>query len=85
MARMLMVLTATMLFGATFLLPAQAAEEMDFERNDYSDVATWLCHPDKTDDACAVDLTATIIARDGTTSIESVEAAEDPGIDCFYI
>ncbi|WP_306253174.1 DUF3089 domain-containing protein [Parvularcula sp. IMCC14364] len=85
MARMLMVLTATMLFGATFLLPAQAAEEMDFERNDYSDVATRLCHPDKTDDACAVDLTTTIIASDGTTSIESFEAAEDPGIDCFYI
>ena len=56
-----------------------------FIHNDYTDTATWLCHPGKTDDACAVDLTATQIDPDGTTTIIPFEAATDPSFDCFYI
>ena len=62
-----------------------AAETPDFEHNDYADMANWLCHPDKTDDACAVDLTATAISADGTTSIIPFTPAVEPAFDCFYI
>ncbi|HCE21862.1 MAG TPA: hypothetical protein DF282_05015, partial [Hyphomonas sp.] len=39
-----------------------------FAVNDYSDTTNWLCHPDKSDDACSIDLTATEILADGTTT-----------------
>jgi len=56
-----------------------------FEVVDYSDQASWLCHPEKANDACDVDLTYTVVNADGTTSVEAVEIAENPPIDCFYI
>ncbi len=62
-----------------------AVEAPTFERNDYADMANWLCHPGKTDDACAVDLTATEIAPDGSTRIVPFTPATDPAFDCFYI
>ena len=53
-------------------------------RNDYSDGKTWLCRPGR-QDACAVDLTTTIVAADGRLTREEWKA--DPGapIDCFYV
>ena len=56
---------------------------------DYSYLPNWLCHPDSAgDDACAVDLDATIV-NGGTeaplTELEPFEAAVDPQIDCFYV
>ena len=42
--------------------PAQAA----VEKNDYSKPELWLCRPGRTDDACAIDLTTTVIKADGT-------------------
>jgi hypothetical protein len=58
--------------------PAQSA------RNDYADGRNWLCLPGR-QDACAVDLTTTIVAADGKLSRETWKA--DPGapIDCFYV
>lgn len=53
--------------------------------NDYSDMANWLCHPGKPDDACAIDLTATAIAADGSTQVMPFEPAGEPAFDCFYI
>lgn len=62
--------------------PAAAAA---FERVDYTDLANWLCHPDKPGaDACAQDLTATVIAEDGSTQIETFTPATEPAFDCFY-
>ncbi|MFN4184302.1 MAG: DUF3089 domain-containing protein [Hyphomonas sp.] len=56
-----------------------------FERTDYADLDTWLCHPGKSvNDACKADLTATVIEEDGSTRIETFEAATDPAFDCFY-
>ncbi|MFN7056162.1 DUF3089 domain-containing protein [Hyphomonas sp.] len=56
-----------------------------FERVDYADMDTWLCHPGKSaNDACAVDLTATVIEEDGSTRLEAFEAAAEPAFDCFY-
>ncbi len=51
----------------------------------YDDPSHWLCRPDTPDDACHRDLDTTIIAADGSTSVEHFEAAEDPAIDCFYV
>jgi hypothetical protein len=58
--------------------PASAA-------NDYADMANWLCHPDKAEGACSVDLTATEIAADGSTTILPFTPADAPAFDCFYI
>jgi hypothetical protein len=51
---------------------------------DYSDPALWVCRPGRVD-ACAVDLDATIIASDGSTTREAFHANPDAPIDCFYI
>lgn len=44
----------------------------------------WLCRPGRKD-ACAVDLTATVIASDGSTQREEFTPAAAPAIDCFYV
>jgi hypothetical protein len=51
----------------------------------YGDLAHWLCHPDKSDDACDIDLTTTRVERDGTRSIEQLQPEPAPPIDCFYV
>lgn len=51
----------------------------------YDDLAVWLCHPDRVDDACDLDLDITRIDRDGTRTVEPVTAATDAPIDCFYV
>ena len=53
-------------------------------RNDYSQAETWLCRPGG-QDACAVDLTTTVIAPDGGTTAEKFVANPNPPIDCFYV
>ncbi|RYD81651.1 MAG: DUF3089 domain-containing protein, partial [Sphingomonadales bacterium] len=51
---------------------------------DYRQNATWLCRPGR-QDACAQDLTTTVIAADGTRTIEKFVAAKDAKFDCFYV
>ncbi|HEY8616511.1 DUF3089 domain-containing protein [Phenylobacterium sp.] len=60
--------------------PAQAGA-----RNDYANKANWLCFPGKAGDACAIDLTTTVIKADGTTSVEQFKADPKAPIDCFYV
>ena len=50
----------------------------------YVDADSWLCRPD-VDDACEVDLDATVVDADGTTTVERFERATDSTIDCFYV
>jgi hypothetical protein len=50
----------------------------------YADDAHWLCKPGR-DDACSVDLDATVVNADGSTEVERQDPAEDPPIDCFYV
>lgn len=45
----------------------------------------WLCGPDAEVDACLGDLDATVVAADGSRSIEPFVPADDPPIDCFYV
>src|SRR5580658_1043099 len=52
--------------------------------NDYAKPENWLCLPGR-QDACAVDLTTTIIAADGSMREEPWTAATDPKVDCFYV
>ncbi|MEE2897946.1 MAG: DUF3089 domain-containing protein [Gemmatimonadota bacterium] len=73
-----LVLTITPLLVSTPPLLAQSAV------NDYSDPASWLCLPGH-DDACTLDLTATVVAADGSLTTEAWSAAEDAPIDCFYV
>ena len=53
-------------------------------RNDYSKADTWLCRPG-TQNACAVDLTTTVIAEDGRMTAEQFAPNSNPPIDCFYV
>jgi hypothetical protein len=50
----------------------------------YANPTAWLCRPGRRD-ACAVDQDATIIAADGTLSLERFHADPNPPIDCFYV
>jgi hypothetical protein len=56
-------------------------------RNDYANPDTWLCRPGmaKEKDACAVDLSTTVIASDGKTTLEPFMADPAAPIDCFYV
>ncbi len=52
--------------------------------NDYSDPASWLCRPGR-QDACAVDLSTTVVRSDGTLSREAWSGNASAPIDCFYV
>jgi hypothetical protein len=78
-----LVLALGVLLLASPSLLAQAAEAAPVS-NDYADPATWLCLPGR-DDACAIDLTATVVAADGSLTTEAWAADMDAPIDCFYV
>lgn len=52
---------------------------------DYSNPALWLCLPGTDPDECLDDIDATVIAKDGTTSVQKIETAASPDFDCFYV
>jgi pimeloyl-ACP methyl ester carboxylesterase len=54
-------------------------------KNDYSKPENWLCRPGAAADACAVDLTTTVVAPDGQTTRETFRANTNATIDCFYV
>jgi hypothetical protein len=78
----LMTRLALILAAAVAISPAASAAP-----NDYADANNWLCRPgmDKAKNACEVDLTATVIAADGKTSVEKWQANPQAEIDCFYV
>jgi hypothetical protein len=53
--------------------------------NDYGSPDNWLCRPGKAGDACAVDLTTTVVAADGKMTRETFTANARAPIDCFYV
>ena len=57
--------------------PAAPAPPAEYPPNDYADQANWLCWPGRAD-ACAGDLTATVVNADGSTEIQKFEA--DPNV-----
>ena len=50
----------------------------------YAGTQNWICHPDLAADECR-DLAATVIAPDGSATVEEVAPAVDPSFDCFYV
>lgn len=50
---------------------------------DYSDGTSWLCRPGR-QDACAIDLTTTVVQASGSLSPETFSADPSAPIDCFY-
>ena len=75
-SRGLLVLGAAFFFGVS--LPAQPPP------NYYGDSKAWLCRPGR-HDACAVDLTTTVVAANGKLTRESWKANPSAPIDCFYV
>jgi hypothetical protein len=66
--------------------PAQPAAATEPPKpNDYSDPKTWLCRPGRTDDACAIDHTTTVVAADGKLTRETWKADPNAPVDCFYV
>ena len=61
------------------LLLAAAALPADYGRD-----ANWLCRPGRVD-ACAADVSRTVVTPDGRTRIERVARAKAPAADCFYV
>jgi hypothetical protein len=65
--------------------PAEpAAQEAPATPNDYANPQNWLCRPGR-EDACAADMTTTVIGADGTLSRETWAADPKAPIDCFYV
>src|SRR5712692_779220 len=63
---------------------APAASAPAPAKNDYSKSESWLCRPGR-QDACAVDLTTTIVAANGKLTREKWAANPKAPIDCFYV
>lgn len=77
---------AALVFAAGFAATgAQAQTAPATAKNDYANKANWLCRPDKAGDACAVDLTTTVIKADGSMSMEAFKADPKAPVDCFYV
>ena len=64
--------------------PNQPSPAPQATKNDYSDGKTWLCRPGR-QDACAVDLTTTVVAADGKLTVEKWSSNPKAAIDCFYV
>ncbi len=53
-------------------------------KNDYANGENWLCRPGRAD-ACAADLSTTVISADGKMTREDFVADANAPIDCFYV
>jgi Protein of unknown function (DUF3089) len=51
---------------------------------DYGNPQTWLCRPDRPA-ACDVDLSTTVIGRDGHSTVERAPLDPKAPVDCFYV
>jgi hypothetical protein len=62
----------------------QPAAQAPAKPNNYGDAGSWLCRPGR-QDACAVDLTTTIVRADGQLATETWSTDTNAPIDCFYV
>ena len=81
----LFVLVGGAFSGLHAQTPAAAPAAQAAVPNDYKDDANWLCRPGRTGDACGVDLTTTVVAADGSMTVEKFAADPKAPIDCFYV
>lgn len=75
----------TLALGAALGLGGGSASAQTLAKNDYAKPEAWLCWPGKAGDACAIDMTATVVKADGSTSVETFKADPKAPIDCFYV
>ena len=66
------------------LFAGAAYAQTPASKNDYSKPETWLCRPGA-QDACAVDLSASVVHPDGRITREAFTPHANPAIDCFYV
>jgi hypothetical protein len=70
---------------SSLLLSLPAASQAPQPPINYAQHAHWLCRPDMKSNACDVDLSTTVVAADGTTTVERFQANPGAPIDCFYV
>ena len=51
---------------------------------DYGNSQAWLCRPDRLG-ACDVDLSTTVVGRDGRATVERARLDPNAPVDCFYV
>ena len=51
---------------------------------DYGNPRVWLCRPDRPG-ACTVDLSTTVLDRDGRSTVERARLDPKAPVDCFYV
>lgn len=85
------IVAAASLLAATVIFPVSGASAQTPPAapptpaaNDYTQDATWLCRPGRTD-ACSANQDATVIKADGSRSVEVFKPAAAPKFDCFYV
>ena len=61
------------------------AEPPPIVHTDFSKEENWLCRPGIAKNACDVNLDATVIKADGSTTVEKFKPDPNAPIDCFYI
>ncbi len=83
------ILTLTLAFvisgpalGQTAPQPAQPQPTQP--KNDYRKPETWVCRPGH-NDACAADLTTTVVPANGKLTRETFTPDANAPIDCFYV
>ena len=63
---------------------ARAQSSAASASTDYGNRQLWLCRPGQPG-ACDVDLSTTVVGRDGRATIERAQRAPDAPVDCFYV
>jgi len=71
--------------GMSLIAGAASAQPAAYPKNDYAKPEAWLCKPGKAGDACAIDMTTTVIKADGSSTVEAWKADPKAPIDCFYV
>ncbi len=80
-----MIIRTLALGLASGLLATGAHAQTASQKNDYARPETWVCWPGKAGDACAVDMTTTVIKADGSSSVERFRSDPKAPVDCFYV
>ena len=76
---------AALSLGVSLAMAGAHANAQALPKNDYGDKGNWLCWTGKPGDACAIDLTTTVIKGDGPSTVEPFKADPKAAIDCFYV
>ena len=77
-------LTSAQTANAQSPAPPKSAATPAPAKNDYSDGKSWLCRPGR-QDACAVDLSTTLVSAKGKLTVEKWTSNPNAPIDCFYV